>query len=110
MKIEKNPAERIQQPPVSKKRPWHEIRPPFDVFGIQPSFYISGEDKTVTWLGFISTLTLVGVIITVSTFYTINFFRNKESKVYINDIILDGSPELQLNNKNFLLMFKHVYP
>ena len=95
---------------IAKKRPWYHFRPPFDVFGIQPSFYISGDDKTVTWLGFISTIILVTAIITVSVLYTIEFFRNKESKVYINDLVLDSPPTVTVNNSKFLVMIKHVYP
>lgn len=80
------------------------------MFGIQPSFFISGEDKTVTWLGFTSTIFLVVTIIAVTVFYTVDFFRNGESKVYINDLILDGPPKLSVNNTSFLVMVKHVYP
>lgn len=93
-----------------KNKPWYFFRPPFDLFGIQPSFFISGEDKTVTWLGFISTIILVTAIITVSVFYSIDFFRNKDSKVYINDLVLDGPPTVSVSNKNFVMMFRHIYP
>lgn len=86
------------------------FKPPFDLFGMQTSFFLNGEDKTVTWFGFIFTIVLAGVIIAVSLIYTVNFFRNVESKVYINDVILDAPPILQISNRNFLLMFKHIYP
>jgi hypothetical protein len=46
----------------------------------------------------------------VSVFYTIDFFRNVDSKVYINGLVLDGPPSLMVNNKNFLVIVKHVYP
>lgn len=99
-----------QPAPEADKKSKFSFKAPFDLFGIQPSFFISGDDKTITWLGFISTIILVTSIIAVSIFYTIDFFKNKESKVYINDIILNGFPEVRLSNKNFVLMFKHVYP
>ena len=62
-----------------KKKPWFYFTPPFDIFGIQPSFFISGQDKTVTWLGFFSTIILLLALLAVSIFYTVNFFRNRES-------------------------------
>ena len=64
----------------------------------------------MTWLGFGRTIILVTALITVSIFYTINFFRNVESKVYINDLVLDDPPIVSVSNKNFLMMFRHVYP
>ena len=97
------------QPPAKKKKA-STFKPPFDLFGMQTSFFISGEDKTVTWLGFISTIILVSVIIGISIFYVVIFFRNHQSKVYINDILLDNPPNIKIDNSNFLLMFKHNYP
>lgn len=80
------------------------------MFGIQPSFFISGDDKTVTWLGFISSIILLSAVITVTVFYTIRFFRNVQSKIYINDIILEGPPTLNISNKNFVFMINENYP
>ena len=49
-------------------------------------------------------------MIAVSILYAVIFFRNKDSKVYINDLLLDGAPTSILDRINFVLMFKHVYP
>jgi hypothetical protein len=50
-------------------------KPPFDLFGIQASFFINGEDKTVSWPGFISSIILVSAVITVSIFQGIYFLE-----------------------------------
>lgn len=95
---------------AQKKESGGFFKPPFDLFGMQTSFFIGGEDKTVTWLGFISTIILASAIIAVTIFQTIIFFKNVESKVYINDLILDGPPVIKISNRNFLLMLRHIYP
>lgn len=85
-------------------------KPPFDIFGMQLSFMINGEDKTITWLGFVSSIILVSAVIAVSVFQGIYFYKNEESSVYINDIVLNGSPTVELNNTNFIMMVRHIYP
>lgn len=42
--------------------------------------------------------------------YTIDFFRNVYSKIYINNLVLDGPPVLDLKDKNFVMFIKHNYP
>lgn len=86
------------------------FRPPFDLFGMQTSFFINGEDKTLTWMGFISTIILASAVITVSMFQTYYYLKKKDPRVYINDLVLDGPPTIKLSNKSFVFMVKHVYP
>lgn len=86
------------------------FKPPFDLFGMQTSFFINGEDKTITWMGFISTILLGSAIITVSIFQAYYFYKNSEPVVYINDLVLDGPPVIKISNKNFIWMVRHIYP
>ena len=48
-------------------------RPPFDFFGITPTFYLNGKDKTVSGIGFVCSLVLIGSIAAISILYGVNF-------------------------------------
>lgn len=91
------------------KKPW-QFRPLFDLFGIQPSFYLDGADKTVSWIGFISSILLVSIVALVGIFYTVDYFKNGDPTVYINSKILSATPTVNFENKNFFMVFKHNYP
>jgi len=51
-------------------------RPPFDFFGMVPSFYLNGKDKTVSGIGFVCSILLVGSLAAVSILYGVSFLKN----------------------------------
>lgn len=73
---EQNNDIKVKQP---KKKPW---KPPFDLFGITPTFYLNGKDKTVSGIGFICSIVLILTIALVSILYFVNFIGNKNQKIY----------------------------
>ena len=69
-------SEHIKQ--GSNVNPSGRIRPPFDFFGITPLFYMLGEKRTSTWIGFLITLiqfSLLGLVV----YLLVNSFLNKSS-------------------------------
>ena len=55
-------------------------------------------------------MVLGAIVVSVTIFYSVRHFRNEDPTVYINNLVLSGPPKLSLNNSNFLLMLKHLYP
>jgi hypothetical protein len=51
------------------------FKPPFDLFGIHPSFYLTGENRTVTWVGFFATLILISLMLWAIVVHTVSFFK-----------------------------------
>lgn len=43
----------------------------FDFFTVVPTFYLHGKDKTVSWVGCLTTLLLFGSMLSISIFYHI---------------------------------------
>lgn len=48
-------------------------KPPLDAFGLNPSFYLQGKDKTVSWVGFICSLMLIISILVVVIIESISY-------------------------------------
>ena len=91
------------------KKWWH-FSPPFDFFGINPTFFINGDDKTVTWIGFFCIVGFLSILLVVSLIFFISFFKEGKTDLYISNLILSASPVLSLQEKKFLLIIKHNYP
>ena len=92
------------------KKPKRKCKPPFDFFGISPSFYINGSDKTVSYAGFVCSLLLIGTLGLVSFLYALNFIRNKNYVVYTTQNTAKDTPLISLGEKKFLLAFRSNYP
>lgn len=81
--------------PGKKKKHW---MPPFDFFGTNPQFFMNSEVKTVTWIGFLFTIVLLGLSLAVlilflksysskdsATISSLSFISNEHSKVDLRD-------------------------
>lgn len=80
-------------PGTKKKRSW---RPPLDFFGMTPSFYLNGKDKTVSGIGFVCSIVLVGSLAAVSLLYGVSFIRNKNQTVYTSLQTVTDAPVIDL--------------
>lgn len=95
-------------PPISpKKTAW---RPPFDFYGMKPSFYLNGKDRTVSCIGFFCSIVLAGSLIAVSVLYGLSFVKNKTQTVYTSLLSATNAPVIDLKEKKFLIAFRSHYP
>lgn len=84
--------------PSSKKKD-DPRKPPFDFFGVTPKFFINKTTKTLTWLGFLCTLFLVGSIVTVFIFYFSSYLSKESSIVTSINMISDEKPYIDLKEQ-----------
>jgi hypothetical protein len=82
---------------------------PFDVFGLNPTFYVRGSDKTVTWIGCLCSFLLVFCLASVISFYCLAFFRKEESKVTSTLIASKQYPFTDFNKEKQLIMIYSYY-
>lgn len=94
----------------SPKKLKRKCRPPFDFFGISPSFYINGSDKTVSCVGFVCSLLLIGTLALLSLFYALDFIRNKNFVIYTAEKTDKETPLISLKEKKFILAYRSTYP
>ena len=62
---EKKKAEQAKEP----------IKPPIDFYGVQPTFYIQGDEKNSSWVGCACTVLLGAVCLAITIFYFLIFVR-----------------------------------
>jgi len=89
----------------SKKR----CKPPLDAFGLNPSFYLQGKDKTVSWVGFICSLMLILSITSVVIIESISYLQNKNSEIYVNQEASQEYPIIDLSEKKFIIVIRNIY-
>jgi hypothetical protein len=53
----------------------------FDVFSVSPTFYLHGKDKTVSWVGCLTTLLLFASMLGITIFYNIEFINRKNMNI-----------------------------
>jgi hypothetical protein len=87
-----------------------KIRPPFDFFGMTPSFYLNGKDKTVSGIGFLCSIVLVLSLLAVTIIYSIIFLQNKSMTIYTSLETVDNTPEIELKDKKFVIAYRTFYP
>lgn len=83
--------------------------PPLDFFGITPDFYIDGEPKVQSWVGFFCSVTQALVILVIIIVYSINFMNKKESKITILNVIDDSRPLLDLQKNRQILVLNYFF-
>ena len=96
--------------PPKKKKVSKPKRPPFDFFGITPTFYLNGKDKTVSGIGFICSMILIGSILGIGILYGVNFFLNKNLKIYSSLETVSDAPVIDLQERKFLIALRSLYP
>lgn len=82
---------------------------PFDVFGLNPTFYVRGSDKTVTWIGCLCSFLLVFCLASVISFYCLAFFKKEESKVTSTLIASKQYPFTDFSKEKQLIMIYSYY-
>lgn len=82
---------------------------PFDVFGLNPTFYVRGSDKTVTWIGCLCSFLLVFCLASVISFYCLAFFKKEESKVTSTLIASKQYPFTDFAKEKQLIMIYSYY-
>lgn len=82
---------------------------PFDVFGLNPTFYVRGSDKTVTWIGCLCSFMLVFCLASVISFYCLAFFKKEESKVTSTLIASKQYPFTDFSKEKQLIMLYSYY-
>lgn len=53
-----------------------KCKPLFDIYGVHPTFYLDGEEKTMTWMGCLCTILMIGLFAWVSVFYFIDLLKD----------------------------------
>ena len=103
-KMSKNKAD---QGPEKRKT---LFKPMFDLFAINPSFYLLGHSKTVSWLGCIASGVLVGLVGAIVVLYNVSYLR--KSNFSISSILqaAEITPVIDLKEKQFFLAFRGYYP
>ena len=85
------------------------FKPPFDLFGTSPTFYVKRKKKNMTWLGCFCSILMYVSIITV--FYT--YFRSFMNKVQFQLVTTttnnEEHPRIDLMTKDQMLLLEH-YP
>ena len=51
------------------------FKPFFDIFAINPTFYLLGKNKTVTWIGCASSAVLICIVAGVMILYNVRYLR-----------------------------------
>lgn len=92
--------------PASRKK----FEPPIDFYGVSPTFYIDGEDKTSSWLGCICSVVLGIVMIAVTVSYFVAFSRKSDVTVYNKVESLSKIPFVDLKESRFILVVRGNYP
>lgn len=100
-----------KNPPASltAKKAKRKCKPPLDAFGLNPSFYLQGKDKTVSWVGFICSLMLILSIATVVIIESISYLQNKNSEIYVNLEASQKYPIIDLTEKKFIVVIRNIY-
>ena len=87
-------SEKKDRAPGSKR-----FKPLFDLYGINPGFYMDQQEKTVTWIGFVCSLILFGCLAGVIIFYFKILVRNEGLDVYNKVETLAKFPFVDLKEK-----------
>ena len=86
------------------------FRPPFDVFGTHPNFYLNGNNKTVTWVGCICTLMLLACVAIVCIMEAVSYAGRKNFELYTSEESLTEYPILDMSEKKFMIVLRSIYP
>ena len=92
----------------SKKKSGFE--PVFDLFSGSASLYVEGDDQRTSWLGFACSLIFVITMLIVVIIEVVNFFQHKNSKIQINETVLDPRPIVSLKDYDFAIVYKSTMP
>jgi hypothetical protein len=103
------PEEKDSNKPV-KELPKTKFEPPFDFYGVSPTFFIDGKDKLTSWIGCICSLILLAILSGVSIYYLILFFRKDNMSVNSKVDTLDKFPFIDLAERKFLFVVRGNYP
>lgn len=52
-----------------------------DIFAVNPTFYLLGKDKTVSWIGCVSSAVLIGFVLAVIIFFTISYSKKSDFEI-----------------------------
>lgn len=100
--LELKTKDKSQQQYVLEKSITEELKPkgnghqrfeflaPFDMFGVSPKFYLDGRNKTLTWIGCVCSVVLVGTIMLLLIVQLISHSNKIESLVTSYETEMDG--------------------
>lgn len=82
--------------------------PPFDFFGINPKFYINRRIKTVTWVGFLATLGLISLGLSILIIYLRSYSQKVSTDVNSLNVRTDEYQEADLKDHGQLFLFEYA--
>lgn len=85
-------------------------KPPIDFYGVQPTFYIQGDEKNSSWIGCLCTVVLAAVALAVTLYYFLIFVRKEDMTVYSSVKALEKFPFVNLSKRKFILVVRGSYP
>lgn len=84
-----------------------KITPPFDPFGITPEFYIKGESKTTSWIGFVCSIFQIAITAAVIVIYTKGFLNKDGANITILNVKSQDRPFFDLSDAKQLFVLTH---
>lgn len=81
----------------------------FDMYGVSPSFYLQGYDRTVTWMGCLCSLLMVGLMAWISSSFVLEYVGEKNLIVDYNRESSQKYPFADLKEKKFLIILTPIY-
>lgn len=86
-----------------------KLKPPFDIYGVRPTFYLEGEERTLTWIGCLCSIAMIGLLGWLSVSYFINMFKDSNLSVEYSKENLETFPFVDLKEKKQVFVLTPIY-
>lgn len=93
----------------SSKTVAKKVKPPLDFYGVSPTFYMDGEEKTSSWVGCLCSVVLGGIMIAIAVYYFMIFIRKEDLTVYSKVQTLEQFPLIDLKEYRFIVVVRGIY-
>lgn len=103
-------SESKQKAKESPKKQGKYFTPPMDFFGSHPKFFINSELKTVTWVGFLCTLALFALVVSVLIIYLRSYSSKASATINSVNFISSEHQEADLKSLGQLFAFQYYLP
>jgi hypothetical protein len=90
--------------------PIRRLKPPFDFYGMAPSFYLNEDLKMKSWGGFICSIILFLALLGIAVFYFLIFIRRQDMRISNSLDSLEVYPFIDLRERKSLFVLRPNYP